>query len=69
VTARKCKVCGVRAKGRPLWWAIRQLQEGRYVRAANGVLWGPQHLGQLLCNPELLTAESLQSWTLAEVQP
>lgn len=59
----------VRAKGRPLWWAIRQLQEGRAVVSGRGVLWLPEHLPQLLQHHEALTATGFQSWMLAEVQP
>ena len=69
----------VRAKGRPLWWAIRQLQEGRTVRDADGDTWWPsddEHPNRGLFS--LLqsagadgfddTDDYARSWTLA-VQP
>ena len=59
----------VRAKGRPLWWAIRQLQEGRAVVDGDGDRWGVYTLRELLedCASEPCPAWA-QSWTLA-VQP
>ena len=56
-------------KGRPLWWAIRQLQEGRAVVDGEGETWAPGEMGLLWqtlyeCGPEGFA----QSWTLA-VQP
>lgn len=58
----------VRAKGRPLWWAIRQLQEGRAVVDGDGDRWGVYTLRELLedCASEPCPAWA-QSWTLAEV--
>lgn len=69
----------VRAKGLPLWWAIRQLQEGRAVVDADGDTWWPsddEHPNRGLFS--LLqsagadgfddTDNYAQSWTLA-VQP
>lgn len=66
-------------KGRPLWWAIRQLQEGRAVVDADGDTWWPsddEHPNRGLFS--LLqsagadgfddTDNYAQSWTLA-VQP
>lgn len=63
----------VRAKGRPLWWAIRQLQEGRAVRDADGDMHLPSDLeGTLGVLYDETSCASLpawaQSWTLA-VQP
>lgn len=63
----------VRAKGRPLWWAIKQLQEGRAVRDADGDMHLPSDLeGTLGVLYDETSCASLpawaQSWTLA-VQP
>lgn len=66
-------------KGRPLWWAIRQLQEGRAVVDADGDTWWPsddEHPNRGLfslmqsAGADGLddTADYAQSWTLA-VQP
>lgn len=55
----------VRAKGRPLWWAIRQLQEGRAVVDAAGEQWGPGELPSLFYGKETINADWAQSWTLA----
>ena len=60
----------VRANGKPLWWAIRQMQEGRAVVDAHGARWKPDRLGSLLalvggCVTGL--PDLAQSWTLAEV--
>jgi len=69
----------VRAKGRPLWWAIRQLQEGRAVVDGDGDTWYPtgvkhsdRSLFSLLqsvgCDGVSGSDDYAQSWTLA-VQP
>ena len=69
----------VRTKGRPLWWAIRQLQEGRAVVDGDGDIWYPtgvkhpdRSLFSLLqsvgCDGVSGTDDYAQSWTLA-VQP
>lgn len=59
-----------KSKGRPLWWAIRQLQEGRAVVDAEGETWEPGELPSLFFGGETTTdADWAQSWTLAEVQP
>jgi len=66
----------VRAKGRPLWWAIRQLQEGRAVVDADGDTWYPtgvkhpdRSLFSLLqsvgCDGVSGSDDYAQSWTLA----
>lgn len=63
-------------KGRPLWWAIRQLQEGRAVVDADGDTWYPtgvKHLDRSLfsllqsvgCDGVSGTDDYAQSWTLA----
>lgn len=60
----------VRAKGKPLWWAIRQLQEGRAVVDGDGETWEPDSLQTLvtyLCNGGTEVAWA-KSWALAEVQ-
>lgn len=58
----------VRAKGKPLWWAIRQLQEGRAVVDASGDKWSSLS-GLLEYSTALTDCPWAQSWTLAEVQP
>lgn len=65
----------VRAKGRPLWWAIRQLQEGRAVVDGDGERWDPLELDPLEMAKFVMYLHRVgadgawaQSWTLA-VQP
>ena len=58
----------VRAKGRPLWWAIKQLQEGRAVVDGDGETWAPEELTELMeVGYEQGLGKWAQSWTLAEV--
>ena len=55
----------VRGEGRPLWWAIRQLQEGRAVVDGDGTRWKPNELSSL-CNWCVNgLPDWAQSWTLA----
>ena len=49
-----------------LWWAIRQLQEGRAVEDAEGIRWAPEELGRLLPQCGGVLPVWAEFWTLAD---